>query len=115
MHSVSIYPCKDEFLNLAFIKTLKKIYGNKVGYSGHESTVLPSLIAATLGAVAIERHITIDRTLWGTDQSASLESTGIKSMIDGSLRVNNIIGTGVKKTLKLERSKIQDMIYWNRK
>ena len=114
MHSVSIYPCKDEFLNLAYIKVLKKKFGDRIGYSGHESTVLPSLIAISLGAIAVERHITIDRTLWGTDQSASLEVSGIKSLIDGSLRVNNIIGSGVKKTLKLERSKIKDMIYWKK-
>lgn len=115
MHSVSIYPCKDEFLNLNFIKILKKNFGDRIGYSGHESSVLPSLIAITLGAIAVERHITIDRTLWGTDQSASLESTGIKSMVDGSLRVNNIIGSGLKKTIKLEKSKFKDMIYWNNK
>ena len=114
MHSVSIYPCKDEYLNLEFIRVLKKRFGDRIGYSGHESTVLPSLVAITLGAKAIERHITLDRTLWGTDQSASLETAGIKSLVDGSLRVNNIIGKGIKKTIKLEKSKLRDMIYWQK-
>ena len=116
LHCNSSYPAQSHQLNLRYMEKLHKMFNKSViGYSGHESSVLPSLIAISLGAIAVERHITIDRTLWGTDQSASLESTGIKSMVDGSLRVNTIIGSGNKKTLKLERSKFKDMIYWNNK
>ena len=72
-----LHPCKDEDLNLNMILTLK-IFKCPVGYSGHESSVSPSIIAAMLGASVIERHITLDRSMWGTDQSASLSEEGIK-------------------------------------
>ena len=82
MHSVSIYPCPDKYLNLKMIQSLKNKYNCKVGYSGHESSVTPSVIAAAMGAEVIERHITLRRTMWGTDQSASLELNGMKILVD---------------------------------
>ena len=78
MHCVSTYPCPIENLNLNLILTLKKKYKCEVGYSGHESSVSPSIIAYMLGARYIERHITLDRSMWGTDQAASLSENGMK-------------------------------------
>lgn len=116
MHCVAIYPASDEILNLSYIDVLKKTFGNnKVGYSGHESTVLPSLIAMSLGAVAIERHITLDRAMWGTDQSASLSKPGIESLVAAKERLNLILGnqhTTKKKYLSLEEKKLKTMKYW---
>ena len=75
MYTVSTYPAQDKDLNLKMIQTISNKYNLPVGYSGHESSVSPSVVAASLGAVAIERHITLDRSMWGTDHSASLESS----------------------------------------
>jgi N-acetylneuraminate synthase len=67
MHTISTYPAQDKDLNLKMIQTISSKYNLPVGYSGHESSVSPSVVAASLGAVAIERHITLDRSMWGTD------------------------------------------------
>ena len=72
LHCVSSYPCKEKDLNLRLIQKLKIKYKCKIGYSGHEAGVSPSIVACLLGAEVIERHITLDRTMWGTDQAASL-------------------------------------------
>ena len=80
MHCVSEYPCPENKLNLKMISTLIKKFKCEVGYSGHEASVSPTLFAWTLGANYIERHITTDRTNWGTDQSASLEEVGMKHL-----------------------------------
>ena len=69
MHTNSEYPSREEKLNLKMIDTLKEEFNCNVGYSGHESSVSPSLVAATLGAVSIERHITLDRSMYGSDRS----------------------------------------------
>ena len=82
MHSVSTYPCPPKKLNLKNIPFLKKKYKCKVGYSGHESSPAPSAFAASLGATCIERHITLDRTMYGSDQAASLEESGLKILVD---------------------------------
>ena len=112
MHSVSIYPCPDKYLNLKMIQSLKNKYNCKVGYSGHESSVTPSLIAAAMGAEVIERHITLKRTMWGTDQSASLELNGMKILVDLIRRFEKAQGDGVKKILEGEKSKLLDQKYW---
>ena len=77
-HCVSLYPCPEDKLNLNMINTLKKKYKCNVGYSGHEPSVSPSIYAYMLGANIIERHITLDRSMWGTDQAASLSPEGMK-------------------------------------
>ena len=82
MHTVSTYPCKEEELHLINIINLREKYKCKVGYSGHEVSPGPSIIAVSLGAEALERHITLDRSMYGSDQSASLEKGGLKLMID---------------------------------
>lgn len=112
MHSVSVYPCPDELLNLNMIKILKKKYRTIVGYSGHESSVIPSLVAASLGACAIERHITLKRTMWGTDQSASLEFNGMRTLVDYIRRFEKSLGNGKKFVIPEERGKLADQKYW---
>lgn len=112
MHSVSIYPCSEEMLNLKMIQILKKKFKCPVGYSGHESSVSPSVIATALGAQVIERHITLDRTLWGTDQAASLGPNGMKELVSLCRNVELIIGDGTKKNLEQEKDKLSTMIYW---
>src|SRR5439155_4248390 len=96
MHTVSIYPCKEDDLNLACIQTLKKRYGVPVGYSGHEVSPMPSIIAASLGAVAVERHITLDRAMYGSDQAASLEVRGLETLVKGIRSYEVCLGTGDK-------------------
>ena len=78
MHCVSTYPANINDLNLSMILKLKKKYKCPIGYSGHEDSVSPSVVAYMMGATSIERHITLDRSMWGTDQSASLSEDGIK-------------------------------------
>lgn len=80
MHCVSTYPMKIEDANLITINQLKDEYNCKVGYSGHENGVVVSLAAAMLGITSLERHITLDRTMYGSDQAASLELTGMKNL-----------------------------------
>ncbi len=112
MHCVSSYPAKEENLNLRMIHTLKKKFNCEVGYSGHEKSVTPSLYAAVLGATFIERHITIDRTMWGTDQSASLELNGMSMIGEMLPKINKILGDGKKKFLKDEKIKFLSQKYW---
>ena len=83
MHTVSVYPCPEEDLNLNMIKTLSDKYKCSVGYSGHETSPVPSIAAAAMGITALERHITLDRTMYGSDQSASLEKRGLEILVSG--------------------------------
>ena len=103
MHSVSTYPAASEHLNLSMILTLRSEFGVPVGYSGHEPSVSPSLVAATLGATAIERHVTLDRSMWGTDQAASLEPSGLKQLVGALRKLPTEIGDGHKRFLEEER------------
>ena len=112
MHCVSNYPCADKDLNLSLIPKLKKRYNCKIGYSGHESSVSPSLAAAALGAEVIERHITLDRTMWGTDQSASLEFNGMVQFVNMIRKFEKSFGNGIKQISKKEVKKLNDMKYW---
>ena len=102
MHTVSTYPMDDEDANLNLIPTLKKRYDCDVGYSGHETGVLISVAAVVLGASSIERHITLDRTMYGSDQSASLEKNGCRDLIEKIIKVENCMGSGEKKILEKE-------------
>jgi N-acetylneuraminate synthase len=112
MHCVSAYPCSDDDLNLKMIQIYKKKFKVDIGYSGHEKTVTPSLMAACLGAKSIERHITLDRTMWGTDHAASLEINGMKNLVDLIRRFEKSLGDGKKKFLKIERLKLKENKYW---
>jgi N-acetylneuraminate synthase len=113
MHCVSEYPCPENRLNLNMITTLKKKFKCEVGYSGHETTVSPSIFAWTLGAKYIERHVTLDRSMWGTDQSASLESTGMKTLFEIFNKAPSFFGSGVKKFDSIEKKIFKKFKYWN--
>ena len=112
MHTVSTYPSKIEHLNLNCIKTLKERYKISIGYSGHEVSVSPSIVAATLGAAAIERHITLDRSMYGSDQSASLEAVGINKLTNVLRSIPAMLGDGKKKILKEEEIIASKLRYW---
>jgi len=112
LHCVSTYPAPINKLNLNTILTLKRKYKCDIGYSGHESSVTPSIIAYIIGATVIERHITLDRSMWGTDQSASLEETGIKSFSSLLNVAKSVFGNG-KKIKTLDDKKIEKKFrYW---
>lgn len=95
-HCTSTYPSNAEETNLRVIDTLKKEFGCPIGYSGHERGITPSVIAVALGACSVERHITTDRTNWGSDQAASLELTGLTHMVRDIRQVPALLGDGVK-------------------
>jgi N-acetylneuraminate synthase len=113
MHTISTYPAQDKDLNLKMIQTISDKYNLPVGYSGHESSVSPSVVAASLGAIAIERHITLDRSMWGTDHSASLEPSGLNQLVGAIRKVPIVLGDGVKKIIEGELEAAKKMRYWN--
>jgi len=92
MHCVSTYPLKAENANLRTILSLKKRYNCNVGYSGHENGLAVSLIATTFGISSLERHITLDRTMYGSDQAASLEPRGMLNLVEGVKKALSAIG-----------------------
>jgi N-acetylneuraminate synthase len=102
MHTNSTYPSKLEELNLRVIDTLKQRYGVPVGYSGHEVGLAPSVAAAALGACMIERHITLDRAMWGSDQAASVEPQGFERLVKDVRAVQVALGDGVKRLFDSE-------------
>ena len=112
MHSIGIYPCDEKLLNLNLIQVLKKKFKCEVGYSGHESTVAPTITAYFLGANYIERHITLDRANWGTDQAASLSEVGIEALTSLFNKIPKIMGDGRKRFLKKEKENSKKMRYW---
>ena len=112
MHCVSTYPCPESELNLKVIQTLKKKFKCDVGYSGHESTVSPSILAWYLGATVIERHITLDRSLWGTDQSASLSEDGIRNLTNIIKKSPLMLGDGKKNFSRKEKEISKKFRYW---
>ena len=112
LHCVSSYPCEDHNLNLKMIETLKRKFKVRVGYSGHEKSVSPSLMAVCLGAEVIERHVTVDRTMWGTDQAASLERNGMTALATMIRKFETCKGDGIKRFLPTEKDKLRDAKYW---
>ena len=103
MHCVSTYPMESSDANLLSIPYLKSRYNVDVGWSGHEkSLVTISLLAASLGATSIERHITLDRTMYGSDQAASIEVKNAKSFVDAILSVSLSMGVYDKQINKKE-------------
>ena len=97
MHTVSTYPMRDSDANLNVIKTLKERYKCDVGYSGHESGLAISFAAAAFGISSLERHITLDRAMYGSDQSASLEPGGLRQLVGGIRKIEKALGDGVKR------------------
>ncbi len=94
MHCVSTYPMNESKANLKRIQTLRELYHCKVGYSGHEVGLAISYAAAALGATSIERHITLDRAMYGSDQAASVEPMGLKQLVGAVRKIEKAIGDG---------------------
>jgi N-acetylneuraminate synthase len=112
MHTVSTYPAPEDDLNLLAMHDLRKRYRVPVGYSGHEASVSPSVIACALGAVAIERHITLDRAMYGSDQAASLEKAGLENMVAQIRKIPVVMGDGVKRITDGEKVVANKLRYW---
>lgn len=112
LHTVSTYPTPEVDLNLRTIETLRKRYELPVGYSGHEASVSPSIVAAALGAVVIERHVTLDRTMYGSDQAASLEPNGLRQLVSVIDKIPTILGSGEKDWASGEREVAAKLRYW---
>ena len=113
MHCNSTYPMKDEDANLLCIPMLKERYGCDVGYSGHESSLIKvCTTAVALGATSIERHITLDRAMYGSDQAASIEVSALGSFVKAVKAIPSILGTG-KKDLSAAELKTRDKLRIN--
>ena len=102
MHTVSTYPMKDEDANLNMIKTLREKFNCNVGYSGHEVGLAVSYAASALEITSLERHITLDRSMYGSDQSASVEPAGFKQLIGAVRKIELAMGDGIKKIIEAE-------------
>ena len=117
MHSNSSYPMENEDANLKMIQVLRERYNCKVGYSGHERGLQISLAAVALGATSIERHITLDRTMYGSDQAASLEPRGLQLLVRDIRVIESAMGDGIKRMTDVEiasREKLANP-YWYRR
>lgn len=102
LHTTSTYPALYEELNLSVIPALKKRCGVPIGYSGHETGIASSVAAVALGACVVERHITLDRAMWGSDQAASLGPSGLIKMVNEIRLVETSMGDGVKRVIERE-------------
>jgi N-acetylneuraminate synthase len=104
MHCTSTYPCEPEELNLSMVQTLRREFPhNPIGYSGHEVGLVPSAVAVALGACMVERHLTLDRAMWGSDQAASVEPGGFERLVK-YIRVTELsVGDGVKRVYESEK------------
>jgi len=110
MHCTSTYPCEPEELNLRMIETLRKEFpNNPIGYSGHEVGLVPSAVAIALGATSIERHITLDRAMWGSDQAASVEPGGFERLVKYIRVTEAALGDGVKKVYESEKGSMKKL------
>ena len=103
MHTVSTYPMDEKNANLKVIETLRKEFNCDVGYSGHESGLAVSYAAAAMGITSLERHITLDRAMYGSDQAASLEPSGFKQLIGAVRKIELAMGDGVKRFIDDEK------------
>lgn len=105
MHCTSTYPCEPEELNLKMIQTLRREFPSlPIGYSGHEVGLVPSAVAVALGACVIERHLTLDRAMWGSDQAASVEPGGFERLVKYLRVTEAALGDGVKKVYESEKA-----------
>ena len=115
MHTVSTYPMKEQDANLNMIKTLREKFKCNVGYSGHEVGLAISYAAAALGITSLERHITLDRAMYGSDQSASVEPSGFRQLVGGVRKIEVALGDGVKRIYEEEKpiaEKLRQHINW---
>lgn len=108
-HATSTYPCEPDELNLRMIETLRKEFNCPVGYSGHEVGLIPSAVAVALGACMVERHITLDRAMWGGDQAASVEPNGFERLVKYVRVTEQSLGDGVKKVYDSELSSLKKL------
>jgi N-acetylneuraminate synthase len=106
-HSTSCYPCKPAELNLRMIETLQREFDRPTGYSGHEVGLQTTVAAVTLGACFVERHITLDRAMWGSDQAASVEPPGLMRLVRDIRVIEQALGDGVKQVYDNEKSILQ--------
>lgn len=109
MHTCSAYPAEYKDLNLRVITTLRDKFGVPVGYSGHETGLATSIAAVALGACVLERHITLDRAMWGSDQAASLAPEGLKHLVRDVRLVEQAMGSPVKRLLDCELSNLNKL------
>jgi N-acetylneuraminate synthase len=115
MHCVSTYPMRDEDANLRTIDTLRKRYDCDVGYSGHEVGLAVSYAAAALGITSLERHITLNRAMYGSDQSASVEPSGFRTIVGAVRKIEQAMGDGEKRILEEEVAvarKLREHLKW---
>ncbi|MGB8265772.1 MAG: N-acetylneuraminate synthase family protein [Candidatus Velthaea sp.] len=109
LHACSTYPAYYEELNLRVIPELRRRYGVPVGYSGHETGITSSVAAVVVGACVVERHITMDRAMWGSDQAASLEPNGVHRLVRDIRLVEQSMGDGVKRVYEREKPIIKKL------
>ncbi len=102
LHTVSTYPARSEDLNLSAIGAMRENYRLPIGYSGHEVGIIATVAAAVLGACVLERHITLDRAMWGSDHAASVEPHGLNKIVEYVREWEMAKGTGEKKILEAE-------------
>lgn len=115
MHTISTYPMKDEDANLNMIHSLRSKFGCDVGYSGHEVGLAVSYAAAALGITSLERHITLDRAMYGSDQSASVEPAGLRQLVGAVRKIEKAMGDGIKKITDAEvpiAKKLREHLDW---
>ena len=108
-HTTSSYPCPPEELNLKMIQTLLDRFDCPIGYSGHEVGLVPSAVAVAMGACLVERHVTLDRAMWGSDQAASVEPQGIRTLVKYIRVTEKALGDGKKKVYDSEQSSLNKM------
>lgn len=108
-HTTSAYPCDPEELNLRMVQTLKAEYPCPIGYSGHEVGLIPSVVAVGLGACMVERHITLDRAMWGSDQAASVEPGGFERLVKYIRVTEAALGDGLKRVYESELSSLKKL------
>ena len=110
MHCTSTYPCEPEELNLKMIETLRREFpNNPIGYSGHEVGLVPSAVAVSLGACMVERHLTLDRAMWGSDQAASVEPGGFERLVKYLRVTEAALGDGVKRVYESEKGSLKKL------
>ena len=110
MHCTSTYPCEPEELNLKMVETLRNEFPSlPIGYSGHEVGLVPSAVAVALGACMVERHLTLDRAMWGSDQAASVEPGGFERLVKYIRVTEASLGDGVKKVYDSEKGSMKKL------
>jgi N-acetylneuraminate synthase len=107
LHSTSTYPCPPQELNLRVIQALQNEFNCPIGYSGHEVGLVPSTLAVALGACLVERHITLDRSMWGSDHAASVEPQGLERLVKYIRVTEQALGDGHKHVYESEQTAIR--------